>query len=70
MFHFTSQNEDQSVGKETSAVEESVSDGKSTNASMGEEPVLFKTLSVRLNEAQKAILRKEYDEQGNRLFVF
>lgn len=65
MFHFTSQNEHQSVGKETSAKEDSVSNDKPTTESMGEESVLFKTLAEGLNEKQKTILRKEYDEQGN-----
>jgi hypothetical protein len=36
----------------------------SDNQSIGEELVLFKTLAEHLDEKQKEILRKEYNEQG------
>jgi hypothetical protein len=45
---------------------EEISDNKSDNQSIGEELVLFKTLAEHLDEKQKEILRKEYNEQGNR----
>jgi hypothetical protein len=35
-----------------------------------ENPILFKTLSKDLNENQKELLHKEYDQQGNRIFLF
>jgi hypothetical protein len=49
---------------------EEISDNKSDNQSIGEELVLFKTLAEHLDEKQKEILRKEYNEQGNRILFF
>lgn len=56
---FSSQNELQSMDKEEIVVQK-ISD----NQSIGEELVLFKTLAEHLDEKQKEILRKEYNEQG------
>ncbi len=64
---FSSQNEFQSMDKEEIVVQK-ISDNKSDNETKGEQPVLFKTLAEHLDEKQKEILRKEYDEQGNRIY--
>jgi len=63
---FSSQNELQSMDKEEIVVQK-ISDNKSDNQSIGEEPVLFKTLVEHLDEKQKEILRTEYKGQGNRI---
>lgn len=59
------QSEPQAIVEKENVVQES-----SDNENEREELVLFETLAKNLDEKQKEILRKEYDQQGKRLLCF
>jgi hypothetical protein len=61
---FSSRNELQPIDKEVRDVQET-----HDNRSDSKEPMLFETLAMHLNQNQKEVLRKEYEQQGNNLIV-
>lgn len=63
---FSSQNEFQSINHEERKIVGEIRDDQNRR----EEPILFETLAINLNENQKEILRQKYDQQGNRLILF